>query len=220
VYGCCVQCDLKRRAKAQEVYKSFSDTRGDKALVCLGSTKSNPVVELVISHAFACDPFVSQDDVNEPGARRCPFFLRYRDNDPQPPSLFGGKRLARSSKKLKPGIYYETEQGNWEQANAKGDPTFVGFVFYVHRESLGRLEIAMGGFSGKATRALADMLSKRADAFWPPACRESGIEIGAFIIEFQEADDEGAQATDMIQAGINAIANIVKISEESISKRL
>ena len=202
-------------AKAQEVYKNFSDTRGDKALVCLGSTKSNPVVELVISHAFACDPFVTQDDVADANDRKCPFYMRFRDEDPQPPSLFGGKNLSKKQQAEQPGIYYEAEDGQWKLANEQGDPTFVGFVFYVHRESLGRLELAMGGFSGKATRALADMLSKRADNFWPPNCKDAGMQVGIYIIEFQDAEEE----TDVIQAGINATANIIRVSENSIRRR-
>ena len=50
-------------ARAQTVYEDFSEISGDKALVCLGSVKSNPTVELVLGGAFSCDPFSSQDDV-------------------------------------------------------------------------------------------------------------------------------------------------------------
>ena len=69
-------------------------TAGDKALVCLGSNKSNPVVELLLASAFGCEPFESQDGLPSAGQRSCPIFLRYRDNDPQPPSCCGGLRLA------------------------------------------------------------------------------------------------------------------------------
>ena len=49
--------------RADTVYREFNDFCGDKALVSIGSTKSNPVVEMTISQVFGCEPFTSQDDV-------------------------------------------------------------------------------------------------------------------------------------------------------------
>src|SRR5438309_4777233 len=70
------------RAMADGVYQTFCDAAGDKALVCLGSNKSNPVVETLIASAFGCVPFVSEDN-SSAAKRSCPIFLRYRDFDPQ-----------------------------------------------------------------------------------------------------------------------------------------
>ena len=53
----------KCRAMAHSVYESFSEAAGDKALVCLGSNKSNPVVETLVAATFGCESFVPQDSV-------------------------------------------------------------------------------------------------------------------------------------------------------------
>ncbi|HMO13475.1 MAG TPA: helix-turn-helix transcriptional regulator [Pirellulaceae bacterium] len=205
--------------RAHEVYRNFAETRGDKALVCLGSMKSNPVTELVMSNGFICDPFVSQDDVDEPQQRKCPFFIRYRDKDPQPVSCFGGVKLAKSDKRNSPGIYYELANGNWELANKKGDTQLVAFLCYVYRESLGRLEMSLGGFSGKATRELAKLVATQADQFWPASCSEGGTQIGAFIIEFDrsesDSEDEILQAT-----AEQAVSRVIRIAPEAIARRL
>src|SRR5687767_5373764 len=54
---------------ARDVYEVFCEAAGDKALVCLGSIKSNPVVEILLATAFGCEPFVSQDDLPSGGRR-------------------------------------------------------------------------------------------------------------------------------------------------------
>src|SRR5688572_3885975 len=172
------------QAMAQRVYQDFSQAAGDKALVCLGSNKSNPVVETLIASSFGCDPFISQDNIAAASKRSCPIFLRYRDNDPQFPSCFGGTKLAKNQPSTKPGIYYEKPDGNWgccEWAERKHD---AAFVIYFHRESQGRMEMVLGGFSGLATRLLARLLARRGDEFWPPVFDDDGVQIGAFVVKF------------------------------------
>jgi hypothetical protein len=169
---------------AKSIYQSFSEAAGDKALVCLGSNKSNPVVETLVAASFGCEPFVSQDTIASSSKRNCPIFLRYRDIDPQFTSCFGGMRLAQNQASNKPGIYYEKADGNWgccEWDAAKHD---AAFVIYVHRESQGRMEMALGGFSGRATRLLARLLARRGDEFWPPVYSDEGLQIGVFVVKF------------------------------------
>ena len=74
----------RTHARASEVFEGFVDAQGDRGMVCIGSVKSNPVVELLFADAFGCTPFVTEDDVNDVSARSCLFFLRYRDSDPKP----------------------------------------------------------------------------------------------------------------------------------------
>ena len=47
-------------ARAREVYEQFCGPGSDKALICLGSMKSNPVAELILANAFGCEPFESK----------------------------------------------------------------------------------------------------------------------------------------------------------------
>jgi hypothetical protein len=208
--------EVKRRAKS--VYDEFSDSKGDKALIGIGSTKSNAVVEIMMSRAFNCDPFESQDAVDSAADRSVPFFIRYRDNDPHPASCVGGLKLSKNDKSEKPGIYYEDAEGKWQFCSAEGDRDEVGFVYYVHRESQGRLEIMMGGFSGRATRLLARALATRAEDFWPPVYENQGIQVGGFIVQFSMPP--GKREADILRTDLVATTEVIQIPVEAISRRL
>jgi Cro/C1-type helix-turn-helix DNA-binding protein len=203
---------------ADKIYDSFCEAVGDKALVCLGSNKSNPVVEMVVAATFGCEPFVSQE-VASAAKRSCPFFLRYRDNDPQFPSCFGGQRLARGQSSAKPGIYYELAGGAWECCEWDANKHDAAFVLYVHRESQGRMEMVVGGFSGRATRLLAKLLALRGDQFWPPTYTQQGLQIGAFAVKFrikgQSGEDSAIGSAEYI-----AEHEIIRLDLEVISRRL
>jgi hypothetical protein len=205
--------------QASEVYRKFVESGKDKALVCLGSTKSNPVVELILAEAFGCNPFESQDKVATPAQRACPFFIRYRDNDPRPVSCCGGMELAADTPTKTPGIYFETADGVWDCC--PWDPQKnkdAAFVFFVHRESLGRLEMALGGFSGRATRLLAKLLASRADEFWPFVYEGQGIQIGAFFVKFELPP--GAATDHDLETDLAAGTQIIKLDAEVIARRL
>jgi hypothetical protein len=205
--------------RAREAYADFNESAGDKALVCLGSIKSNPVVELIIAQAFNCDPFMSQDEAPDPQNRSCPIFLRYRQGDPHPASCSGGLQLALSSPGNEPGIYYEQADGTWAMAAWDEPQHDVALVFYIHRESQGRLEMALGGFSGRATRLLAKTLSTRAEDFWPPVYNDQGIQVGAFIVQYTIAsqDDIGR---DILSTDLVATTKIIPLAGEAIDRRL
>lgn len=213
--GQATEVEVQRRAK--QVYKEFSESKGDKALVGIGSTKSNPVVEMVLAKAFDCNPFESQDDVETSSERRVPFFLRYRDADPQPASCVAGVQLSKQDKDLEPGIYFETEPGKWENFVSKTKKEDCAFVFYIHRESLGRLEMVLGGFSGRATRLLARSLATRGEDFWPPIYQSQGIQAGAYIVQFSLPSSK--KAIDILQTDLVASTKVTALSEEVLRRR-
>lgn len=210
------ESEVARRAKS--VYDGFSDSKGDKALVGIGSTKSNPVVEIVLARAFNCDPFVSEDDIDAADQRSVPFFMRYRDNDPHPGSCIAGMSLSKQDQNLKAGIYYEDATGKWVRCGSDRAREEVAFVFYVHRESQGRLEMVMGGFSGRATRLLARALATRAEDFWPPVYQAQGLQIGAFIVQFTMP--AGKKEVDILRTDLVATADVTPIPAEAIARRL
>ncbi len=204
--------------RAQLVYNEFSESKGDKAFVGIGSTKSNPTVEIILARAFNCEPFVSEDDVSDPTQRSLPFFLRYRDTDPHPNSCVGGLKLGANSKETEPGIYFETADGNWTRYTADKPNEEVAFVFFIHRESQGRLEMVLGGFSGRATRLLARSLATRAEDFWPAAYQMHGIQVGAFIVQFDLAPTK--KETDILRVDLVATTKVTQIPVEAIQRRL
>ena len=210
--------DAEVARRARDVYDTFSESKGDKALVGIGSTKSNPVVEMVLAKAFNCNPFETQDDVGESSERSLPFYLRYRDDDPHPPSCIAGLKLTKDDKDRKAGIYYEDAEGKWIRCGSGKPREEVAFVFYIHRESQGRLEMVLGGFSGKATRLLARALATRAEDFWPPVYESQGMQIGGYIVEFTMP--AGKKETDILRTDLVATAEVTTIPAEAIARRL
>lgn len=208
----------KLTERADLVYRDFHEFCGDKALVCVGSTKSNPVVELVMSSAFGCVPYESQDDVEQGTDRALPFFMRYRDSDPHPPSCMAGLRISKSEPTETPGIYYETPEGNWVLCSPPEKREDTGFVFYVHRESQGCLEMAIGGFSGRATRLLARCLATRAESFWPPIYHDQGIQVGAFLVQFSPPAEKSVG--DLLRTDLIAETKIIRIDGKVIERRM
>ncbi len=208
--------EVSRRALM--VYNEFSESKGDKALVGIGSTKSNPVVEIVLSRAFNCNPFETQDDVSSAGERAIPFFMRYRDNDPHPASCVAGVHLSKADAEVEAGLHYENEAGKWVRFGSNNPKEEVAFVFYVHRESQGRLEMVLGGFSGRATRLLARALATRAEDFWPPVYEMQGIQVGGFLIQFTLPSSK--KETDILRTDLVATTEVTQIPKEAFERRL
>ena len=205
--------------RARSVYDNFCDPGSDQALICVGSMKSNPVAELILAEAFGCEPFVSVDNVEHAHQRACPFFLRYRVDDPHPPSCSGGVRLSLDDTSSAPGIYYENKDQSWEYCGWDKPEHDTALVFYIHRESQGRLEMVLGGFSGRATRLLAKTLSTGAEGFWPPIYSKHGIQVGAFIVKYTFADDDDHQV-DLLKTDLVAGTTIIPLDHDVIARRL
>ena len=204
------------RGRATEVFDGFVDAQGDRGMVCIGSVKSNPVVELLFADAFGCTPFVTEDDVDDVSARSCPFFLRYRDSDPQPGGASAGLRLSKNEDAPDPGFYYENDDGTWSYAG--GDNKDTALVFYLFREALGRLDMVLSGFSGRATRLLAKTLAIRGEEFWPPVYEEGGVQIGAYLVQYDNTDTKPSRDDLLFNPG--GAAEIMPLSREAIAKRI
>ena len=213
--GQATDAEVLRRSKT--VYNDFSESKGDKALVGIGSTKSNPVVEIVLSKSFNCDPFVSQDDVENASDRAIPFFMRYRGHDPHSPSCVAGLNLSKNDKDMEPGLYHETADGSWTRVGSKNPKEEVAFVFYMHRESQGRLEMVLGGFSGRATRLLARALATRAEDFWPPVYQMQGMQVGGFMAKFTLPSAK--KETDILRTDLVATTEVTPIPVEAFARR-
>lgn len=207
------------RQRADEVYREFDELAGDKALICLGSMKSNPVVERMLTETFGGEPFVPQLEVADPAERTIPFFVRYRAEDPDASSVAAGSFLARSHDANEPGIYYEQADGKWTHCPWDEPQHDAAFVYYVHRESQGRLEMALAGFSGRATRLLAKSLATRAQDFWPPTYEGQGIQIGAYIVQFTFTTQD-TQSNNILRTDLSAATRVIPLDCESIAKRL
>ena len=202
-------------ARSSSVFHDFTSTAGDKAMICLGSVKSNPVVEMIIADTFGATPFESQDQVEKASQRRCPIFLRYRDHDPHLPCASAGMQLSKTEPADQPGIYYETADGTWKYAGGQD----TALVFYIYRESLGRLEMVLSGFSGRATRLLARTLANRGEDFWPPVYQANYLQVGAYIVQYQAAGEAG-HPDDILRTDLVGNPTITPLPVEAVTRRL
>ncbi len=200
---------------AREIHQAFTALPGDQALVCLGSVKSNPVVEMILADTFLFEPFKTEDGVKQASDRSVPFFIRYRETDPHPPCVSAGVRLSKKEEAKDPGIYYEKADGSW--AFAGGQDTAL--VFYIYRESLGRLEMVLSGFSGRATRLLARTLASRAEEFWPPIYQENYMQIGAYIVRYSSGE-ETDQPNDLLRTDLIGNPTVTPLPVEAIARRM
>jgi hypothetical protein len=172
----------------------------------------------VVASAFNCEPFQTQTAA-EPSQRSCPFYLRFRDRDPHPDSCFGGVQLSDSHPSTAPGIYFEQADGTWAARTCDAPSKDAAFVFYTHRESQGWMEMAMFGFSGRATRLLAKTLATRAEEFWPPVYTGYGLQIGAYVVEYS-LPAESDVLLDMLRTDLVANATITPLDAEIFRRRL
>jgi hypothetical protein len=125
--------------------------------------------------------------------------------------------LSRSERASEPGIYYELPDGSW--ACCGWDPKRIepAMVFYTYRESQGRLEMVLGGYTGRGTRLLAKTLENRAQEFWPPTYREHGVQIGAFVVEYTLRDR--ARDQNFLESPPAASPRIIRIEESVLARR-
>jgi hypothetical protein len=127
--------------------------------------------------------------------------------------------LSKSEKCDEPGLYYEQADGTWTFAGGSSNGKDAALVFYIFRESRGRLDMVLSGFSGRATRLLARTLAHRAEDFWPPVFHENYLQVGAYIVQYQ-ASDEVDDPVDILSTDLMANATVIPLPAEAIAKRL
>ena len=92
-------------------------------------------------------------------------------------------------------------------------------VFYIHREALGRMEMVIGGFSGRATRMLARTLATRGEDFWPPVYSGHGVQVGAFVLQFSFSAPK-QQRHDILLTELASNVKITPLHHDVIARRM
>lgn len=209
-------------ATGHSVHSDFMARSGDRAIVGLGSIKSNVVIELLIALLFGAEPFAPQEDVVKPGDRKCPFYISLRPKDPHPPSCHAGTRLSKSQRKPEPGIYYEQASGKWTSC-PWGLTQDAALVMYAFRPPAGTVEAVMGGFSSRATRCLAEALPDIAPKLWPPSYDEDDLKVGVFIVRFKydkPTTDNGADEYAAWRYAKPSEFKVIPLSHAALARRL
>ncbi len=179
------------RDESRRFYHDYKLEQADKAIICVGSIKSNPMCEMLIASGFQkAAEFTSEDSVADPVDRSVPFYMLYRDNDPHPASCWAGRQLAKESGRRNgwpksPGIYYEKEPKEWACLPCD-DLNDAAIVYYYYQHSQRELEVVLGGYTGRSTRGLAEMFRGRESTeIWPPQIDNDSCQLGVFLVRFK-----------------------------------
>jgi hypothetical protein len=191
------------------------------ATVCVGSIKSNATSDLHISRAFRkAKPFVSEDTVRTADQRSVPFLMLYREHDPHPPSCWGGCVVAGDDARTSPGIYFARKPGEWDFL-ASGEEVDTALVFYCFYKARQNVEMVWGGYTGRATRYLAKILSDgQADCFWPPAIDNERISVGAFVVNFEFRETRQKKGSTTMPLESLAGYQVIPLTAEVLAPRL
>ena len=151
--------------------------KAGNALILVGSQRVNYLLEYYVSNLFGCKPFYTSPD-----KIRVPFYFVYRDTDHKIPSCFGGVVNPYHRKdEDAPGLHYLISKTRWATCRWKEFSEDAGVVIIVNDPRVKSTEIAVFGFSGRATEAIGDELLYKEDIFWPPSVVIKGREIGVYI---------------------------------------
>jgi len=197
---------------AREHYLEFERHPADRAFVFLGSQKSCSPVEILFANAFGVEPF-KRDAAKTPAERKCPFFFFYRSTDASPPSCAGGTRLSIAQKTPEPGLHYELANGKWEWCPCDHEND-AALIFYVYDPAMGRVEMALSGFTGRSTVSLGTVIQGREGELWPPQAKVKGKQYGAYIVKFK------FQKTEVGETPLPTTIEIVPLAGGVIEGRL
>jgi transcriptional regulator with XRE-family HTH domain len=208
--------------ESREICEQFDKEKNDKAFVCLGSVKSNSVIERFVSQCFdRTTAFESQDEVDTPGNRTCPFTIIFRPEDPKLNSCCGGRQLSQKNLGAGPGIYFEGSEAEWSHVPCDKHRDGA-IVFYRYHKSLRNLSMCLGGYSSRATRFLADFLhSGDEDAkLWPPVFEDGEIQIGLFVLQFTLHESAKGPRSGSVRSQKSHSTSVFPVSEEGIRRRI
>ncbi len=203
-------------AESRKLYERFRCAAGSRAVVCIGSMKSLPLCECVVADAFNVQPFVHAKNVQQPGDRRIPIFFQYRQDDPHPPSAFGGRDFSSAATNQQAGIAYEVDDQHWEFCPIT-ETEDAALVFYVCRPPEETVEVVLAGFSGRATGCIALALPDLANQLWPPLYRQSNLMVGAFIIRYEFPPRPAGPHPMLVNP---TKVQVIPLSEDVLKRRL
>ena len=117
---------------------------------------------------------------------------------------------------LKPGIYFESENGKWEGCvcDAHHD---AAYLFYADHPHCNSAEVACGGFSSRATNCLSYNVKSIIDELGEPQFETGDLRVGLFVIQFDVTASPGD--AERGPGWVKAI-RVVRIPEEVLVRRL
>jgi hypothetical protein len=172
---------------AQQVKSIFDQMRSREpacSAILIGSQRVNYLLEYLVADLFGCQAFRS---VRRRG--KVPFYLQYRERDRDVESCFGGRANPPGLRtSTGPGTYFLNEKEEWVACPWQEREADSGIVITVRDPGDQSAEMAMFGFSGRATVVVSKQLTK---AGHEPKAQSKGRQVGVYVCRFS-LDDQHA----------------------------
>ncbi len=169
-------------ARAKRIFGHLMSREPYGSAILVGSQRVNYLTELLVSDLFGCKPFVRPR-----GSKRVPFYLVYRSEERAVPSCFGGLEKPPGWRKgeAAPGLYYRKEPDRWEACPFVPHKKCSGMVIVRYDGRVKAMEMAVFGYSGRATAVMGQLVRNEPDRFWPPYATLKNRTVGVYVCRFE-----------------------------------
>lgn len=171
------------RDRARRMFLEMRTSLAHSSAILIGSQRVNYLVEVLVADLFGCKPFAM-----ERGAAQVPFHVTFPRRVRAVRSCFGStdNPPGRSGPRRE-GTYYMDAAGKWVCCPWVQATEDSGIVITCYQPGANGLQLAILGFSGSATEAIARDLTRDAKQYWPPYVESRGQRIGVYICRFKFA---------------------------------
>ncbi len=210
------------KERARHIFNDIRKNRQNElSTIMIGSQRVNYLVEYMVADLFHCEPFipVSEDP-------KVPIYLCYRNFDHLVPSCFGGPtNPAGKSGEVRHGTYYLDEKSKWQFIEWQDGKNDSGIVIVIREAN--NVELAIFGFSGRATNAIGNALLQKSEQFWPESDTETrntvvtgGKEIGIYICQVKFSKEKINGQASIFENYENDKVTIIPLDRKVLKKFL
>lgn len=210
--------DVEKPPLAEDIDKAgdiFTRMRSDTtqgASILIGSQRVNYLLEYFVADLFGRKPFSPAKPES-----KVPFYIVYRETDHKVPSCFGGlENPYRRTDASTPGLHFIGKKGTWVTCPWKEGRKDAGVIITLYNHNNKNVEIAVFGFSGRATDALGAQLLLKEHLFWPPPIEVKGKEVGIFICRLQLVVKQPSAGTE--ESILVKNCEVIPLTERTVKK--
>ncbi len=198
--------------KAKKIFHQMRANSSHHTSILIGSQRVNYLLEFLVADLFSCTPFCHPEKGGE-----VPFYLVYREGDHKVTSCFGGVRNPFRRKNAGvAGIHYLANKG-WVTCPWKENKLDAGVAITLRDPGTEAIEMAVFGFSGRATDIVGKQLLLNKDRFWSSPIKVKGKEIGIYICPFELNESRRVNGDDELRI---KNLNIISLNEKILKKHL
>jgi hypothetical protein len=153
-------------------------------------------------------------------------YLCYRNFDHLVPSCFGGQENPLCpSGEIRHGTYYLDENFEWRYFEWREGKDDSGVVIIIREAD--NIELAVFGFSGRATSAIGTALLQKSEQFWQEhdgnhnnTVVSGGKEIGIYLCRVRIGKDAGKEDDRVCEIFGNDAVEIIPLARKVLEKFL